>query len=160
MNKIWTKSCFTLTADPRINQYICARFLLLNFRFHIRPNNVHRLPTWFRLCLNYCMALGQLLGAVINVKHISLLFLTGFSCSVFFASQNGSHTWHISFRNNLLLQSWPSSCWPAHIMGIYSNPLINGLIQHTFKINLVFWSQIFNHGPPRQARQAKKPSSY
>ena len=28
--------------------------------------------------------------------------------------------------------------WPAHRMGIYSNPLINGLIQHTFKVNFVF----------------------
>ena len=40
-------------------------------------------------------------------------------------------------HNNLLIQPWPSSCWPAHRMGIYSNPLINGLIQHTFKIHLV-----------------------
>ena len=36
-------------------------------------------------------------------------------------------------HNNCLIQPWPSSCWPAHWMGIYSNPLINGLIQHTFK---------------------------
>ena len=41
-------------------------------------------------------------------------------------------------HNNLLIQPWPISCWPAHRMGIYSNPLINGLIQHTFKINFVF----------------------
>ena len=32
------------------------------------------------------------------------------------------------------LQLWPSSYWPAHRMGIYCNPLINGLIQHTFKV--------------------------
>ena len=43
----------------------------------------------------------------------------------------------LQVHNNLLIQPWPSSCWPAHRMGIYSNPLINGLIQHTFKINLV-----------------------
>ena len=41
-------------------------------------------------------------------------------------------------HNNFLIQPWPSSCWPAHRMGIYSNPLINGLIQHTFKVNFVF----------------------
>ena len=41
-------------------------------------------------------------------------------------------------HNNLLIQPWPSSFWPAHRMGIYSNPLINGLIQHTFKIDFVF----------------------
>ena len=28
--------------------------------------------------------------------------------------------------------------WPAHRMGIYSIPLINGQIQHTFKLNFVF----------------------
>ena len=42
----------------------------------------------------------------------------------------------LSPHNNLLVQPWPSSCWPAHRMGIYSNPLINVLIQHTFIINL------------------------
>ena len=41
-------------------------------------------------------------------------------------------------HNNLLIQPWPSSCWPAHRMGVYPNSLINGLIHHTFKINLVF----------------------
>ena len=44
---------------------------------------------------------------------------------------------HILLHNNLLIQLWPSSCWSAHRMGIYSNPLINGLIHHTFKINFV-----------------------
>ena len=44
----------------------------------------------------------------------------------------------IPTHNNLLIQPWPSSCWPAHRMGIYSNPLINGLIPQTFKINFVF----------------------
>ena len=56
-------------------------------------------------------------------------------------------------HNNLLVQPWPSSCWPAHRMGIYSNPLNNGLIQHTFKINFSF----VDFGPSRQACQAKKP---
>ena len=30
----------------------------------------------------------------------------------------------LNWHNNLRIQPWPSSCWPAHIMGIYSNPLI------------------------------------
>ena len=41
-------------------------------------------------------------------------------------------------HNNLLTQPWPSSCWPAHRMAIHSNPLLNGLIQQTFKIHFVF----------------------
>ena len=41
-------------------------------------------------------------------------------------------------HNNFLIQPWPRSCWPAHRMGIYFKPLINGLTQHTFKINFLF----------------------
>ena len=59
-------------------------------------------------------------------------------------SQTGKNvpTRLISVHNNLLIQLWPSSCWPAHRMRIYSNPLINGLIKHTFKINFVFVEKI------------------
>ena len=38
----------------------------------------------------------------------------------------------LATHNNL---PWIRSCWPAYRIGIYSNPLINGLMQHTFKIN-------------------------
>ena len=56
--------------------------------------------------------------------------------------RSGNHNYitvcPVTIHNNLCIQPWPSSCWPAHRMGIYSNPLINGLIQHTFKGYFVF----------------------
>ena len=54
-------------------------------------------------------------------------------------------------HNNLL-----SSYWPAHRMGIYFNSLINGLIQHTFKINKISETdfQLWTSPP------SKKMSSY
>ena len=51
---------------------------------------------------------------------------------------NVAHFYMFYITTICLYNPGPGSCWQPHIMEIYSNPLINGIIQHTFTINFFF----------------------